>query len=142
DGCVSAVVGGLPAAVGGASRTRSAYSLVTAPDFFPLMDQLTIYEWARSLAGGIRSQFAQGSPEPLARGRTPANPSLHRPGSSAAAFNRQDLTMTAVIGVIAPGPQVAQQRPAPLVPDVSVSFLPDAASNVFQPGWDISLGQD
>jgi hypothetical protein len=142
DGCVSAVVGGLPAAVGGASRIRSAYSLVTAPDFFPLMDQLTIYEWARSLPGSIRSQFAQGSPEPLTRGRTPANPSLPRPGSSTAAFNRQELTMTAVIGVIAPGPQVAQLRPAPLVPDPSVSFLPDAASNVFQPGWDISLGQD
>jgi hypothetical protein len=142
DGCVSAVVGGLPATVGRASRIRLAYSLVTAPDFFPRMDQLTIYEWARSLPGGLRSQFAQGSPEPLARGRTPTNPSLPRPGQSTAAFTREDLTMTAVIGTITPGPQAAQLHLAPVVPDVSVSFLPDAASNVFQPGWDISLGQD
>jgi hypothetical protein len=142
DGCVAAIVGGLPAALGGAARVRRAYSLVTAPDFFPLMDQLTIYEWARGLPGGINSQFSQGSPEPLARGRTPSNPSLPRPGSSAAAFDRNDLTMSAVTGVIVSGPLTAQLQLAPPVPDASVSFLPDAASNVFQPGWDISLGQD
>jgi hypothetical protein len=142
DGCVAAAVGGLPANLGGAAQVRPAYSLVTAPDFFPLMDQLTIYEWARSLPGGINSQFSQGSPEPLVRGRTPSNPSLPRPGSSAPAFDRNDLTMTAVTGVIVSGPLTAQLQPAPPVPDASVSFLPDAASNVFAPGWDISLGRD
>ncbi len=142
DGCLSVTVGGLPTTLAGASKVRSAYSLVTAPDFFPLMDQLVIYDWATALSGGRRSQFSQGSPEPLSRGRTAANPTLPRPGTSQPAFNRQDLTMTAVLSTRNPtATGTPTQRAAPL-PDASVSYLPDAAANVFQPGWDISLGED
>jgi hypothetical protein len=142
DGCISATIGGLPVQLGSAANVRSAYSLITAPDFFPLMDQVVIFDWATNLPGGRRTQFSQGSPEPLARGRTAANPTITRPGTSQPAFNRTDLSMTAVLATgsrNAPG--TPTQRAAPQ-PDSSVSFLPDAASNVFQPGWDISLGQD
>lgn len=142
DGCISARVSGLPTSLGGASKVRSAYSLVTAPDFFPLMDQIVIYDWATALPGGRRSQFSQGSPEPLSRGRTACNPTIPRPATSQAAFNRQDLSMTAVLSTRNPTATGTPTVKALPLPDGSVSFLPDAAANVFQPGWDISLGQD
>ena len=46
--------------------------------------------------------------------------------------------MTAIVGSAASGPVSA----APNLPNRMVSFLPDAASNVFAPGWDTSRSRD
>jgi hypothetical protein len=124
------------------SRNRPAYSLVTAPDFFPLIDQATIFQRARNLPGGIHQSIRAGQPRTPGARRHSGEPDNSPSRYDNACFCRSDLTVTAVVGSIVLGPTVSQWHPAPILPDASVSCLPDAASNVFQPGWDISLGQD
>ena len=124
DGCVEAVVSGL--AVG--TENRPAFSLVTAPDFFPLADQFEV----ETDASIIRVA-------PLSRGRLPINPTIPRPSNPTAfAFQRNDRTVTAVVGAFATGTQVPIRGRLNRL----VSFLPDAASNVFAPGWDTSRSRD
>jgi hypothetical protein len=135
DGVVVAVVVGLP----GRRQNFPAYSLVTAPDFFPLADQLEVANWVRHDLKNRQEQFAQGAPWPLCEGRRPANLELPRPGApSRKAFDRNDETVVAVVG---PRP-LSTQSHAPDRKKRFASFLPDAASNEFEPGWDVSLVRD
>jgi hypothetical protein len=124
DGCVEAVVHGLAAAV----PSFPAFSLVTAPDFFPLADQFE-----------VESDPTISNITPLSKGRLPANPSLPLPSDLASfAFDRNDITLTALVGESASGPQasiIGQTNRA-------VSFMPDAASDIFAPGWDTSRSRD
>ena len=134
DGAIEALVGGLAKL-----QNFCAYSLVTAPDFFPLADQMEIANWVREDMRNREQQFAQGAPWPLCEGREPANLELPRPSSpSESAFNRSDTT---VVAVVAPRP-LSREKSSPARRKRFSSFLPDAASNVFAPGWDVSLGSD
>ncbi|MCG8448156.1 MAG: hypothetical protein MI725_01075 [Pirellulales bacterium] len=124
DGCVEAVVTGLQTAM----ENLPAFSLVTAPDFFPLADQFEV-----STDPSIRRV------QPLSEGRLPANPTLPLPSNpSVNAFDQREKTVTAVVGATASGPM------APVIGQTNrmVSFLPDSASNVFAPGWDTSRSRD
>jgi hypothetical protein len=95
DGVVVAVVRGLS----GRRQNFPAYSLVAAPDFFPLADQLEVANWVRRDLKNRQEQFAQGAPWPLCEGRRPANLELPRPGApSRKAFDRNDETVVAVVG--------------------------------------------
>ena len=95
DGVVVAVVGGLS----GRRQNFPAYSLVAAPDFFPLADQLEVANWVRRDLKNRQEQFAQGAPWPLCEGRRPANLELPRPGApSRKAFDRNDETVVAGLG--------------------------------------------
>jgi hypothetical protein len=135
DGVVVAVVRGLS----GRRQNFPAYSLVAAPDFFPLADQLEVANWVRRDLKNRQEQFAQGAPWPLCEGRRPANLELPRPGApSRKAFDRNDETVVAVVG---PRP-LATRTHAPDRKKRFASFLPDAASNEFEPGWDVSLVRD
>ena len=135
DGAIVAVVGGLP----GRRQNFPAYSLVSAPDFFPLADQLEVANWVRRDPKNRQEQFAQGAPWPLCEGRRPANLELPRPGAPARkAFDRNDETVVAVVG---PRP-LATRTHAPDRKKRFTSFLPDAASSEFEPGWDVSLVRD
>lgn len=134
DGCISVTVNGLSRNL----TVRPAYSLVTAPDFFPLADQIAIERWVDEFLPTLRDQFSQGGPSPLSEGRQPPNPDLFLPDSETKAFQRNETAIAAIVGS-APrtnNSSVTSQA------DGLVSFLPDAASNVFAPGWDVSLGQD
>ncbi|WP_375769826.1 hypothetical protein NR798_02770 [Archangium gephyra] len=132
DGCVTVRVGGLSRPLG---TTLPAYSLVTAPDFFPLADQFEIAAWVETLPD---PHFRQGGPKPLSRGRDSVNPDLQRPGQpDIKAFRRSDKTLTAVVGLGAVGSAQASERAT-----VLVTWLPDGASGVFAPGWDVALGND
>ena len=127
DGCVTASVTGIAASL---DEDRPAFSLVTAPDFFPLADQIELEAF-----GGIARV------EPLSDGQLPVNPSLPMPGDpSRRAFHHRDQRITAVVG----GSAMGVGTPAPIVgtPNRAISFLPDAASNVFAPGWDVSRSRD
>lgn len=141
DGCLLARV-----EINGASagfRHRAAYSLVTAPDFFPLADQIAISRWAQRVLGNLQDHFSQGRPDPLSDGRLAANLTLPLPDDPARdAFDPNDRTMTAVVANLEIGPGTSPAQPAPSVPDRSVSYLPDNASNVFFPGWDVSRGKE
>ena len=124
DGCVEAVVTGLASV----SENLPAFSLITAPDFFPLADP---FEFETD-TGIIRV-------DPLSKGRLPVNPTLPRPVSPTSfAFGHSDKTMTAIVGKFATGPKVSIKGH----PNRMVSFLTDAASNVFAPGWDTSRSRE
>jgi len=133
DGALVARVGGLPVAI----ADFAGYSLVTAPDFFPLADQMEITNWVRQDLANRQEQFAQGSPDPLCEGRHLANLELPRPDRMGdKAFSRTDETLVAVVSAR----PASRQTHAPKRLKRFASYLTDAASNVFAPGWDISLG--
>jgi len=135
DGCVTVTLRGLARPL----QSLPAYSLVAAPHFFPLADQLQITNWVRRSLINYQEQFAQGSPWPLCEGRRPANIELPRPDDLMdRAFGRDEDTVTAIVSQ---QPRSRQYN----APDRSKCFsshLTDAASNEFEPGWDISLGGD
>ncbi len=132
DGSVAATVGGLPMIV----ADLPAYSLVTAPDFFPLSDQLEITTWVRRNFQNAQEHFSQGAPWPLCEGRMPANFELPRPDSQEPAFSDEDESIAAVVG----SPPLSFETHAPGRKKRFASHLTDAAANVFEPGWDVSLG--
>lgn len=136
DGAVGACVGGLA----GRTNAQPAYSLVTAPDFFPLADAMDLEEWVWTHTGDDGdSQFNEGGPEPLCFGRFPANPAIRSPyGDNAAAFDRSDQGMVAIVG----RPMNAARGVIESGRRERTSFLSDAASNEFGPGWDVSFAGD
>ena len=132
-----------------------AFSLVTAVDYFPQVEQTDVIAWLERIQNqpvGLsdpKAFFPQGGPQPLSDGRfvggSPLVESAAMPNSQLIdpldpekkAFSPQEvanLTATAIVGWAAAG-QSAGQRP-----DASgaSSWLPDAASDFFAPGWDVS----
>ena len=135
DGVVTVTVSGIATK----KPTLPAYSLVAAPDFFPLADQLEISNWVRRNYRNYQEHFRQGAPWPLCEGRRAANIELPRPDWLAhSAFERDDLTVTAIVGQ---KPR-SRQTFAPARQKRFSSFMTDAASNEFDPGWDVSLTSD
>jgi hypothetical protein len=150
EGCVVVEVSGIE--MGEPNKTNfAAFSMVSAPDFFPLVDQADITDWVQRVLGpgGEREQFAQGGPRPLSEGRNCVNPDLLRPGvPSVTAFPIRDEgharieTVAAIVGGKSLGG--SEYRPARDLRfvDPSTSFLPDGASGIFDPGWDTSFSGD
>jgi len=134
DGALVVSVGGVAA-----HRSHAAYSLVSAPDFFPLADQLEVASWVRRNFQNLQEHFAQGAPWPLCEGRHAANLELPWPGAPGRkAFVRADQTVPAIVGTR----PLSIDTHAPDRQKRFASFLPDAASNYFEPGWDVSLARD
>ena len=134
DGVVSTIVDGLP--LRGDWRVLPAYSLVTAPDFLPMSDQTEITAWSRRSPRNREGQFSQGSPDPLCEGRRPVNLNLPLPGRpNARAFAETEEAIVAIVGTAPLSQGVGSKG----IRRRSPSFLTDAASNEFAPGWDISL---
>ena len=135
EGAITATLNGIKSM----QPTLPAYSLVAAPDFFPLSDQLEISNWVRRNYRNYQEHFSQGAPWPLCEGRRAANIELPRPdGSLEKAFQRRDETVTAIVGL---KPR-SRQTIAPARQKRFASFMTDAASNEFDPGWDVSLASD
>ena len=131
DGTVEAVVGGLA----DARPCVCAFSVVTALDYFPLADAIDVDDWVE--ANNARDQFVAGGPDPLCRGRLAANLGARRPTDpDQPAFDREDQTMVAIVG----GPAVADRGAKPNHRgEMATSFMTDAASNEFAPGWDVTF---
>ncbi len=134
DGCVSVAISGLPAPL----IAYPAFSVIGAPSLFPRSSDLDLEAWWKTYG---RDQFAEGDPQPLAEGRFAANPAIRRPGSMAAAFDFADKTYTAVLGRPCGVPGHAPP-PNHLRKKFRTSFMPDAASNEFYPGWDVTIDTD
>jgi hypothetical protein len=142
-----------------------SYSLVTAIDYFPLVDQAEIEEWLEAKQGRAISLsqadiiFSQGGPKPLSDGRfelrpvdqvlTPVitadvpNQNLPDPGRGVVgkAFPALSVhqTITAVISRAARGGPTSESLDASDRAIVRVTtWLPDGASDIFAPGWDVS----
>jgi hypothetical protein len=115
-----------------AAKSVAAYSLVSAPDFFPSCDQRELTEWTASNATpkSIRRQIWNIPPDTLCDLRLP--PNLQLDGKP---FDAADVTATAIVPLLAPVPTGADvQAPAAL----RHSHLPDDAAGYFAPGWDVS----
>ena len=151
EGCVVVDVSGIE--MGEPNKTNfGAFSMVSAPDFFPLVDKADITDWVQQVLGpgGEREQFAQGGPRPLSERRNCVNPNLLRPGvPSVAAFPIRDENNARIesVAAIVGGKSLGgvEHRPAKDLRfvDPSTSFLPDGASGIFDPGWDTSFsGED
>ncbi len=124
EGCVSAHVDGRAA--------LPALSLVCAPDFFPHADGI-------DLAGDeLQEHFLNGNPAPLCEGRLLANPTLLQPdGTRAFGTWPGPDTVAAAIS----RPPVREDLDAEALSDRTsraTNHLPDAASGVFAPGWDVT----
>ena len=108
--------------------TKSAYSLLAAPDFFPSAGQ-------RELLDMVPPWYWGAPPEPLCDTRLPAN--LQVPNNR---FAVDDKTITSIVpmhGAVS----VASVRP--LSTDVMrYSSLPDDAAGVFAPGWAVGTDVD
>lgn len=143
-----------------------AYSLVTAVDYFPQLEQVEILEWIESLSsapvglGRTDLHFRQGGPEPLSDGRFQTSstglmsatrrmpspmlmdPAAITPGTRAfAASEAASRSVTAIVGRAATAASGVRRAPARF----ATTWLPDAASDVFSPGWDVSqhvIGQN
>jgi hypothetical protein len=119
---------------GVAAHARPAYSLVSAPDFFPSCDQRSLNEWYRSNAVPIKLRkqiWSSNPPTPLSDQRFPAN--LQLPGG---AFDPAEDTMSAIVAL----PLAPSTSPKPDAPEARRhAHLPDDAAGVFFPGWDASL---
>lgn len=113
---------------------HAAYSLVTAPDFFPSCDQRQLTEWAQSNAvpEPIRSDLWHVPPEILSDQRFAPNVQI-----PAHPFAADEFTITALVplwGSLPSGLTLTTRDP------LRHSHLPDDAAGVFAPGWDV--GQD
>jgi hypothetical protein len=128
DGWVEAVCPELAVAI---PRRVPAYSLVTAPDFFPNCDQRELLEWTeQSVPQRLRENLWRIPPETLSDDRVP--PNLQLKGAN---FRPEDKTVTAIVSLPLKG--TVRQMPLNGSPTMRHAYLPDAAAGLFAPGWDI-----
>ena len=116
-------------------HTVAAYSLVTAPDFYPNTPQRELVEWwARRVPQAIRNRVWGTPPLALSDERMTANVELAGSG-----FGSGDESVTAIVSM--PGRGRASQRPLGRLATTRHAHLPDAAAGVFAPGWDTRKDQ-
>jgi hypothetical protein len=118
------------------TRLVPAYSLVSAPDFFHDCDQREIFEWYTQR---LKSSLREGlwiSPPPIMLSDERLAPNLQLNIDNFHPFRPEDESVTAIVSIPLDG-QI-QQMPLPASETVRHAYLPDAASGVFHPGWDVS----
>lgn len=146
----------------GALPIQPAYSLVTAIDYFPSVDQVQVEEWLERRSGrsigvaDIQGQFPQGGPQPMSDGRFEWNrergeltltrqlPNCTLPhpiNAGERAFSLADSSNYTATAVVGSPPASKSLSAASLSSRRGPTWLPDAASDVFAPGWDVSQHQ-
>lgn len=131
DGWVKATCPPLTDSGSNLGGPMAAYSLVTAPDFFPTCDQRELMEWADNLPAALRKNIWETPPLVLSDQRFAAN--LQLPGSP---FDKDDKTMTTIVSLFGEiSNQPTNAKPADALRH---SPLPDDSAGVFAPGWDVS----
>lgn len=116
----------------------AAYSMVTAPDFFLNSDQRELMDWYEQQSEELKQYTWERAPYTLSDNRIAVNLELKSDNNTnSAIFNENDDTMTAIISL------PYQKAPEITILDVPVgtrhSYLPDAASGTYAPGWDVSF---
>ena len=111
---------------------HAAYSLVTAPDFFPNVDQRALMEWSARLPDDLRKSVWPTPPLVLSDQRFAANTQL-----GGAGFDPKDDTVTAIVSLhMSP---TGRQMQMASDHTARHSWLPDDSAGVFEPGWDVSF---
>ncbi|RON53958.1 hypothetical protein [Pseudomonas frederiksbergensis] len=106
-----------------------AFSVITAPDFFPYVGNLELKKFSNN--------FSEGGPSALCEGRLGANARMTDPDTGAAVFTSDDT----IVSVVSRGRHRLGKRHYDRWVDVPTA-LSDGASNVFAPGWDVTYGRD
>ncbi|WP_124515818.1 hypothetical protein [Burkholderia ubonensis] len=114
---------------------RPAYSVVAAPDFYPYADQAELQRWFTDRQIDPKSQFRSGSPISLSAERLAANPEHVDPFRKTQAFSPNDGTVAVAFSLAA---RATRRRDTEVNPPRMTSFLSDASSGVFAPGWDVT----
>ena len=112
----------------------NAYSLICAPDFYPLCNQRHLSEWLETLTPDIRATVFSIAPECLSDSRYPANIQ-----SFPEHFAHTDLGITAIVSQQQPAHGSGELNVSSVASALRASCLPDAAAGVFAPGWDVGL---
>jgi hypothetical protein len=117
-----------------------AYSLITAPDFFTNVDQGELRRWYDKLDSNLQDPRWLSQLETLSDNEeVPPNLELKsiKDGKVKRIFELADKTATAIVSL--PLKRIERQIPDSLSKTMRHSYLPDAASGYFAPGWDIGL---
>ncbi len=119
----------------------NAFSVITAPDFFPQVDDFDIHYFDLAPGnGGDKTLYYEGSVSSLANCKVPPNPLVkaHQPSH----LENPDSTYTAVISNAhkTPGTTDISKFSKPDIDRgyIISSHLPDVCSSVFAPGWDVT----
>ena len=137
-----------------ASNIFPAFSLVTAPDFFPYIDSFDLLKFDQSKD----RSFMIGGTENLSTCRLRANPNLIDPIKKNAAFPKEELFLKKGVDLPYTMHAVITQK---LVPTnkmydlstkkfkhpeerdyLSTSYMTDTASFIFAPGWDATYSEN
>lgn len=145
DGSVSAklTVGPGPLAALCAKGVLKAFSIITAPDFLPQVDNFDLQEF--DVAPGRSKEpslFFEGGIASLANCDIPPNPLVYQHDPKALLDFNPPKTYTAVISTKgrkkAHQPAIDFESPETSKDYVFSSYLPDMCSSVFAPGWDVT----
>lgn len=132
DGWIVAGVTGLSAHV---PRQVPAYSIISAPDFYPLVSQSDVLNWSmKLLPTSVRRRLWRAPPLALCDQRIAPNLDLRR---YAAPFVVEDETVSAMVGL--KGSARHQEDTASSDRVDRTTFLPDGAAGYYAPGWDTSI---
>ncbi|MGB8190843.1 MAG: hypothetical protein WCF67_02935 [Chitinophagaceae bacterium] len=117
-----------------------AFSIVTAPDFFPQVDPLDMVAYDIAPGSNNNSNFYEGGVASLATARIKPNPKIINTKNE----STKDTYLAVLSHLGKEKTGVAAQRlmtykdpAAERGYDIS-GFLPDVASSVFAPGWDVT----
>ncbi|KST67708.1 hypothetical protein [Mastigocoleus testarum] len=131
DGWIDAIV---PELANAFPRQIPAYSMVTAPDFYPNCDQRELLEWwLQRVPSALRSSI-WGQVPPLTLSDERLAPNLQLEGAN---FRAEDDTVTTIVSL--PSRGFVRQMPLEVAQTTRHAYLPDAAAGVFAPGWDTSV---
>lgn len=134
DGWVNASCTALDAII---PERIAAYSLLCAPDFYPLCNQRHLSEWLESMPAEAAQTLFQTPPTCLSDARYPANVQ-----SFSSTFNTADVGITAIVAQLDTRPGGATEIKPKVASAKRASCLPDAAAGVFAPGWDTGLDNE
>ena len=132
-----------PALQGLYKECLPAFSIVTAPDFFPQVDNFDLMDYDVAPGKLVNtSNFYEGGVASLATARLTPNPKLIVPNSAS-----DNQTYTAVLSQKSKSAVPAAKSGIfnnPSLPKgyMVSGYLPDVASSVFAPGWDITYSAD
>ncbi|MED3025637.1 MULTISPECIES: hypothetical protein [Bacillus cereus group] len=147
DGWIEVECPQLKKVKGLSQKTYAAYSIVAGPDFFPNCDQRELMDWYEKeipdnirnvmvIEDGVEERISglwESEPLTLSDDRIPANVTFSKK------FDVDDNTITAIVSQLYM--DEIKHTNSSLPTSIRHSFLPDAASGVYAPGWDVSYDE-
>lgn len=138
-GFVSVKLNGLPEEL----AVKPGFSIVSAPDFYPMVDQRKVQAWHEALKTAnpsIAQNIHWGAPpRPLSTIRLAADPQISDGTSTPFGRQHDDGTQATISAIVAtPGEPRTAANAIPAGDVQRCPVLPDAAAGIFAPGWAVS----